>query len=69
MAERSAIQEAADDIDCNLFRLLSRVEMLAQQHQRNPDVRLKLRAAASDMRSARAEIRCLMHPEDTAKTI
>lgn len=73
MAElRTDVQKAADDIDCDLFRVLCRTEQLYHALTRKypqPGPRITdLGDSLSSLRRARSGIRMLMHEDDRART-
>jgi len=65
MKNRTPLQTEADQIDCNLYRVISQIEQLVD---RTPAAAAKLRAAAHKLRSARGDVRRFMHPSDREVT-
>lgn len=62
---RSTLQEEANEADCDLYRVISRLEGLAD---RLPIAGPKLRAVANKLHAARPALRDLMHPADRERT-
>jgi hypothetical protein len=60
-SRRTLLQDEADTLDLNLYRLINKLEGLAD---RTPVAASKLRGVAIKLRSARPELRALMHAED-----
>lgn len=69
MPERTTLQRRADQLDCDLFRLLGRVEALYDEHKRNKEVSKYLADSMAGIRGARIGLRCLMHKRDRERTI
>jgi len=67
--ERTSLQRDADRLDCDLYRLLSRVEALYDGNKRNREVRKYLSDSLSGLRGARVGLRCLMHKFDRERTV
>jgi hypothetical protein len=68
MTDRTTLQRKADQIDCDLYRVLSRVESLYDEYKRHERHRTSIAKALSGLRSARVELRGLMHPTDRERT-
>jgi hypothetical protein len=64
---RSKREREADSIDCDLFRLLNRVESLYQD-ARQTHRASRLSESLIALRSARIGIRLFMHPDDIERT-
>lgn len=67
--ERTQLERDADRLDCDLYRLLGRVEALYDRHKKYHDQRKYLSESLRGLRSARVGLRCLMHKDDRAATI
>jgi hypothetical protein len=63
---RTSIQREADRLDCDLCRLLGRVEAL---FEREPAARSQLRPTLRALREARPGLRALMHSQDRSATL
>lgn len=67
---RTEIQRDANDIDCELYRVITRVERLYDGiKRRNPVSSREVLKALMSLRSARKPIRDLMHKHDVEMTI
>lgn len=67
--DRTTLQREADRIDCELFRLLGRVEELYDAHKNYRQPRRQLSDALRGLRSARGGVRALMHDQDREQTV
>jgi uncharacterized protein YcbK (DUF882 family) len=68
MKQRTAIQKEADNVDCDLYRLLMRLERLYDGYKRYEVVRAYLGPALNDLRAGRSKLRLLMHKDDLKGT-
>lgn len=68
MTSRTDLQRDADRIDCDLYRILDRVELL-QEEEHGYRASRALALAARALRIARAHIRSNMHEDDRAVTV
>lgn len=64
--DRTPSQRDANEIDCDIHRLIARLERRAAEA--TPVDRAKWGAAASELRSARFHVRELMHSYDVEQT-
>lgn len=62
---RTELQRDADRLDCDLYRLICRVEVLWQDYPRARD---KLHDSLQGLRGARNGLRSLMHELDRKET-
>lgn len=70
MSNRTELQRACDDIDCDLFRLITRVERLYDANKRkNRTAALDIHNCLQSMRAARYGLREQMHEDDKARTV
>jgi hypothetical protein len=67
--QRSQLQQEADKIDCELFRLISRVEYLYDTHKRQSSLRKLLHDSLMGLRGARVGLRMCMHERDRKETM
>lgn len=68
--ERTPLQRDADDIDCDLYRLICRVERLYDTHKRrNAYARDNLVESLQALRRGRVGLRVLMHESDRERTV
>lgn len=68
--KRTAIEAKADAIDCDLYRVITRVERLYDSIKRHTGPRVTdLHKSLMDLRGARAGIRMLMHDADRKRTV
>lgn len=63
---RTELEKIADEIDCDLYRVISRLESLATK---SPVAAPKIRRIARYLQGARPELRELMHPKDVENTV
>lgn len=66
---RTPLQKRADQLDRDLYRLLSSVEHLYDRNKRNSVVRKYLADSLSGLRGARVGLRSLMHKFDRERTV
>lgn len=62
---RTVLQRDSDAADCELYRVISRIESLAE---RIPVAAPKLRGVAIKLRAARPDLRAFMHSDDLEAT-
>jgi hypothetical protein len=68
--ERTQLQRDADSIDCDLYRLITRVERLYDANKsRNDYARETLAESLQALRRGRVGVRVLMHDVDRERTI
>lgn len=68
--ERTQLQRDADIIDCDLYRIVTRVERLYDTHkERDTYARKNLAESLRALRSARVGLRVLMHESDREQTV
>jgi hypothetical protein len=66
---RTEIEKTADAIDCDLYRVICRVERLYDGLKRHTGPRVKdLHKSLQGLRSARVGIRMLMNDDDRKRT-
>lgn len=67
---RTKLQSSTDALDCDLYRIVSRLETLYDATKR-PDLQsaLKLHQALVSLRAARTPLRSLMHEQDRKETV
>lgn len=65
MGERTQLQSDANRIDCNLYRVISAIENLADEHERHKSALLSM---AATLQVERVTLRMLMHAEDLEGT-
>lgn len=67
--QRTPLQAEADEIDCELFRVITRVERMYDGIKRHTGPRVTdLHKSLMGLRAARAGIRMLMSDNDRART-
>lgn len=66
---RTELNVDADRLDLELYRLISRVEAVAEKHKRKREVRKLLLDSIRGLRGARVGLRSLMHEYDRKETI
>lgn len=63
--QRTELQRATDSADCDLYRVICRIEALADRIKvAGP----KLRGVANKLHAARSDLRSFMHPTDREAT-
>lgn len=68
--ERTQLQRDADSIDCDLYRILTRVERLYDTHKaRDTYARRNLAESLQALRRGRVGLRVLMHESDREQTV
>jgi hypothetical protein len=68
--ERTTLERDADYIDCDLYRLITRVERLYDTHKsRDSYARDNLAKSLKALRKARVGLRVLMHETDREETV
>lgn len=63
---RSSLQILADEIDADLYRIVMRIERMTKEYE---DAQKGGNGALRAIRSARAEVRMLMHEYDRSRTV
>ena len=66
---RTDIERTVDRIDCELYRLVGRIERLYDEHKRDHNTRAAIHKALMSIRAARTELFSLMHEHDREITI
>lgn len=67
--QRTSMQRDADAADCDLYRVICRVERLYDSIKRHSGPRVTdLHKSLQGLRNARTGIRMLMHADDRART-
>jgi hypothetical protein len=65
---RTKLQAEADSVDCDVFRLIWRLERLYDANRQNDRAQEKIHRALEQLRGARPHIRSLMSNEDRARS-
>lgn len=65
----TATQAAADAIDCDLYRLMSRAEFMSENTKLHPSERRHWYEAYRAISAARSPVRAIMHPQTRDETV
>lgn len=65
---RTEIEREANMADCELYRVISRIERLYDSNKRDKIIRANLGHTLNYLRNARFGLRMLMHADDAART-
>lgn len=68
MKRRTELQRDADNADCDLYRVLSRVEAMYDANKRDRETAKSLGPTLQHLRLARGGLRALMHKDDRKGT-